>query len=121
MIARMKRKKDTVNTSKTHPVSDVSDMLQFIIANMATKEDIANMATKDDIVNMATKDDIVNTATKDDVADLRERIVSLEHGQAEILDIVRPLSRAHSLDSVTLVSHGKRLTRIEKHLQLNSR
>lgn len=35
-----------------------SQKLDYILANMATKDDIANMATKDDIANMATKDDL---------------------------------------------------------------
>ena len=100
-----------------------------MITNMATKDDIANMATKDDITNMATKDDLLGMATKDDLLELRqemhegfaaqgERIGNLEKSNREILDVLHPLSQAHSADAVTIVRHEQRITRIEKQLAM---
>ena len=87
--------------------ADLDDLLEtviFIKDNMTMKNE------------GATKDDIANMATKDDIAELRGRIVSLEKGQEKILDTLEPLSRAHDKDSVTILEHGKRIMRIEKHV-----
>ena len=96
--------------------SDFDDLIETVIYikdNMMTKSE---GATKDDIANMATKEDIV--AVRDDVAELRGRLISLEKGQEKILDTLEPLSRAHEKDSVTILEHGRRITRIEKHVSI---
>ena len=87
--------------------SDLDDLLETVIY---IKD---NMMTKSEGV---TKDDIANMATKDDIAELRGRTISLEAGQTKILDTLEPLSRAHDKDSVTIVDHGKRIVRIERHV-----
>jgi len=102
---------------------DVLEIVNFIKDNMMTKSE---GATKEELAKglfsirsqMATKDDIANMATKDDIAELRERIVSLEKGQEKIFDTLEPLSRAHDKDSLTLIDHGKRITRIERHISV---
>lgn len=48
----------------------VEQQLQFIISNMATKDDISNLITKDDISNLITKDDISNLITKYDISNM---------------------------------------------------
>jgi len=34
------------------------ELMEFLVENMVTKDDLKNFATKDDIANMATKDDL---------------------------------------------------------------
>lgn len=53
---------------------------------------------------------------REDIADLSRRVGSLEKGQEEILKELKPLSRAHDKDSETILDHGKRIIRIEKHI-----
>ena len=57
-----------------------------------------------------------NMFTKEEGGDLSRRITSLEKGQEEILKELKPLSRAHDKDAVTILSHEKRITRIEKQV-----
>lgn len=45
-------------------------------------------------------------ATKDYVGTVKE----------ELLNEIRPIARAVDKDAVTVINHGKRITRIEKHL-----
>jgi len=65
-------------TKKEITMSEVGDMLEYIVANMATKDDIKNMATKDDIAELKTelKGDIVDLRKelKGDIADLRKEL-----------------------------------------------
>jgi hypothetical protein len=72
------------------------------------------------IANMATKDDLVELRQEmyEGFAAQSERIGNLEKTTREILDELRPLSRAQSADAVTIVRHEQRITRIEKHLDL---
>ena len=80
----------------------IDQQLQFIIDNMAMKDDIANMATKDDIANMATKDDIANMATKDDIANMMTKD-DIESVRMELYD---ELNRQY-------LENDKRFTRLE--------
>lgn len=50
------------------------------------------------------------------VAELHGRTASLEDTQEEILEKLEPLSRALDKDSEVLINHGRRITRIEKHV-----
>lgn len=50
------------------------------------------------------------------VGELRERMTSVEKIQSDILDELRPLSRAQSADSMTIIQHDKRITHIEHEL-----
>ena len=55
-------------------------MINAIIRDMATKDDIKNMATKDDIKNMATKDDVerLRIMLNDSIGRLETRINGIE-------------------------------------------
>ncbi|MFZ2887267.1 MAG: hypothetical protein WA021_05605 [Minisyncoccia bacterium] len=59
---------------------------------------------------------VEHMATKDDISELNRRVGALESGQKEILDVLEPLSRAHDKDSVMIMSHERRLARIEKRV-----
>lgn len=45
----------------------VNERLEYLVANMATKEDLRQFATKDDMRQFATKDDLKHFATKEDL------------------------------------------------------
>ena len=98
--------KDLMGFVKDH-MATKADIAE-IRSEMATKENLENYATKDDLQNFATKDDLRNFATKDDLQTVKE----------EILDAIHPTEKAVDKDAVTIVDHGRRISRIEKHLSL---
>ena len=61
-------------SSETEQKSTV-DMLQEILARMATKDDLEKMATKDDLKNV--KDDLKKMATKDDLKNVKDDLKKL--------------------------------------------
>jgi|GEM_PF-2555974 len=89
--------------------SDLEGILEtviFIKDNMMTKSE---GATKEEIA--ALKEDVSRMER-----DTSTRLRSLEKGQEEILETLEPLSRAHDKDSITILNHGKRISRIERHI-----
>ena len=111
---------------------DMPEMLAFIVANMATKDNIRqldkrvgyieqSMATKDDLKGFATKDDLKNLATKDDLKDTNWRLSDLEKSNEEMLDILRPLSKAFDKDSKKLLEHDRDISIIKRDLVMVQR
>ena len=100
-----------VTLPKRRTVDDMPEMLSFIIDNMATKDDLLGMATKDDLLELRQE-------MHEGFAAQGERIGNLEKSNREILDVLHPLSQAHSADAVTIVRHEQRITRIEKQLAM---
>ena len=105
----------------------VEQQLQYIIENMATKDDIANMATKDDIANMATKDDIANMATKDDIYNSEklllnemERLHNIYTKKfdrlSERMDIIQNEINATRYSNETVEILIKKVTELEKRI-----
>lgn len=78
---------------------DILEIVIFIKDNMMMRSE---GATKEDVVHFES--------------DTNDRLRNLEKGQEKILETLEPLSRAHDKDAVTLVEHGKRITRIERHI-----
>jgi len=68
----------------------------------------------------AVADDI--SAIKEDITDIKSTmatksdIAHLEKGQEKIREQLEPLSRAYDKDSVTILDHSRRISRIEKRL-----
>lgn len=93
--------------------SDLEDILEtviFIKDNMMMKSEGATKEELAELKQMVTGDiGRLETSTN-------ARLRSLEKGQEKILETLEPLSRAHDKDSVTIVDHGKRITRIERHI-----
>jgi len=54
-----------------------------------------------------------NMATKNDMANLGRDV-------DEIKDKLEPLSRAHDKDAETLLAHGRRISRLEKHVDVRT-
>ncbi len=82
---------------------------------------IDRMATKDDLLGMATKEDLLGMATKEDLFELRQEMATkneLEKVRLDILEAIRPTEKAVDKDAVTILDHGKRISRIERHLAL---
>ncbi|MEK7069124.1 MAG: hypothetical protein AAB947_01940 [Patescibacteria group bacterium] len=108
--------------------------VNFIKERMATREDvheIVNEAVDSAKVELRAEiHEVVNKAVNAAKVELRseihetasrtnERLADLERGQEEILDVLRPLSRAHSTDALTIVGHETRITRIERQLAIH--
>ena len=79
--------------------NDILEIVTFIKDNMMMKSE---GVAKEDFAQFET-----NT---------NARLRSLEKGQEKIIETLEPLSRAHDKDSVTIVDHTKRITRIERHV-----
>ena len=126
-MARMVKKQ---RISKKKPVSseDVLRAVLYLTETMATKEDIveikARMATRKHIE--ALKDDVdalgedINSLTSD-VQNVRTQIVTKQDVQSlvdsakdDVLEEIRPIAHAIDKDSVTVVSHEKRIIVLER-------
>lgn len=93
----------------------LKDTVEHIDASLKrTVERVGNIEE-----NMATKDDVRN-AIEDlrttDIRELRDRVGNLEKGQDEILDTLRPLSKAYDKDALMLLDHDTRIVRLEKQV-----
>lgn len=96
----------------------VEQQLQYIIENMATKDDIANMATKDDIANMATKDDIYNSEKL--LLNEMERLHNIYTKKfdrlSERMDIMQNEINATRYSNETVEILIKKVTELEKRI-----
>jgi len=95
---------------------DLLETVLFIKENMATKDDVHKIVNK--AVDAAKIE--LRAEMHEGFTGIRGRLGDLEKVQEEILDEMRPLSRAHSADAVTIVQHESRITRIEEHLALSA-
>ena len=128
-MARMVKKQ---RISKKKPVSseDVLRAVLYLTETMATKEDIveikARMATRKHIE--ALKDDVdvlgedVDSLTSE-VQDVRTQMVTkqdvqslVESAKDDVLEEIRPIAHAIDKDSVTIISHEKRITVLERRV-----
>ena len=126
-MARMV-KKQRISKKKLVSSEDVLRAVLYLTETMATKEDIveikARMATRKHIE--ALKDDVdalgedINSLTSD-VQDVRTQIVTKQDVQSlvdsakdDVLEEIRPIAHAIDKDSVTVVSHEKRITVLER-------
>ena len=126
-MARMV-KKQRISKKKLVSSEDVLRAVLYLAETMATKEDIveikARMATRKHIE--ALKDDVdalgedINSLTSD-VQDVRTQIVTKQDVQSlvdsakdDVLEEIRPIAHAIDKDSVTVVSHEKRITVLER-------
>ena len=126
-MARMV-KKQRISKKKLVSSEDVLRAVLYLAETMATKEDIveikARMATRKHIE--ALKDDVdalgedINSLTSD-VQDVRTQIVTKQDVQSlvdsakdDVLEEIRPIAHAIEKDSVTVVSHEKRIIVLER-------
>jgi len=126
-MARMV-KKQRISKKKLVSSEDVLRAVLYLAETMATKEDIveikARMATRKHIE--ALKDDVdalgedINSLTSD-VQDVRTQIVTKQDVQSlvdsakdDVLEEIRPIAHAIDKDSVTVVSHEKRIIVLER-------
>ena len=126
-MARMV-KKQRISKKKLVSSEDVLRAVLYLAETMATKEDIveikARMATRKHIE--ALKDDVdalgedINSLTSD-VQNVRTQIVTKQDVQSlvdsakdDVLEEIRPIAHAIDKDSVTVVSHEKRITVLER-------
>ena len=89
------------------------------------KKEVSNEMLMEVLVSMdrrigGVEERMSDFATKDHVEEVVERIVEKKVGDAkeEILSELRPIARAVDKDAVTVVDHGRRIIRVEKHLNL---
>jgi hypothetical protein len=83
----------------------------------STNRILDTMATKEDIISI--QGDI--TSIQEDIVSIRQEMATkndLQRVRDEIIEIIRPTEKAVDKDAVTLLNHGKRITRIETHLAL---
>ena len=114
MIAHMKKESlaDQKKTGTNNEVLDVVLLLKDSMERMEGRLDSIEGNQKETnhrLVRLEEGQKETNFGLKD-----------LESGQEEIKDELRPLSRAHSTDAVTIIAHEQRITRIEKHLVMSS-
>ena len=126
-MARMV-KKQRISKKKLVSSEDVLRAVLYLAETMATKEDIveikARMATRKHIE--ALKDDVdalgedINSLTSD-VQNVRTQIVTKQDVQSlvdsakdDVLEEIRPIAHAIDKDSVTVVSHEKRIIVLER-------
>ncbi len=127
MIVRMVKKQ---RISKKKPVSseDVLRAVLYLTETMATKEDIveikARMATRKHIE--ALKDDVdalgedIDSLTGE-VQNVRTQMVTKQDVQSlvdsakeDLLEEIRPIAHAIDKDALTVISHEKRITVLER-------
>jgi hypothetical protein len=87
--------------------------LQDVRLHMATTKHIE--AIKDEFEYLGDEVDTLKmqSATREDVRAI------VGEAKDEVLEEIRPISKAQDTDSMTLINYGHRFTRVEKPLSLN--
>lgn len=96
----------------------VDEKLDFLIANMATKEDIKDMATKSDLKEMVAKSDLrVENMVFGELDSTEERINKKFDSINEILKKIREDINATRYSNQTVELLLKRQDKLEEELQ----
>jgi|SRR3989338_1877250 len=106
----------TKKTAHSGPV-----LLGELIKQMTSLQKEVHRELGDISARMATKADIMrlDMTLETSMRDLRQEMASkndLDKAKGELLSELRPLSKAFDKDARTLIDHGKRILRIERHL-----
>ncbi|MBI5470384.1 hypothetical protein HY968_03665 [Candidatus Kaiserbacteria bacterium] len=103
-------------------LKDVMETVNFMKDRMVTKSELKESEDRVKTELKKTEDRLRSefhqeiSEAKDDLRRVTKDTVQM--AKDEVLEAIHPTEKAVDKDSVTLVDHGRRLVRIEKHLAL---
>jgi hypothetical protein len=108
-------------------IEKLEEIINKIIINMVTKNDLKSFATKNDLIALekrfdskfASKDDLKQFTTKDDLADMKNELLNRIDDVDNGLAILLQSTEEHKADRTDLYILKKRVDKIEQKVFTN--